>query len=69
MISKVDPLQMLIGFTMQLTVGLEVCLVAAESTRVVVVVHNNDELLREAKSRAILVDVRIQFVQIVCVEV
>lgn len=48
-ICKVHSLQVLIGLAVQLTVRFEMGLVAAQTTRVVVVVNDNDELLREAQ--------------------
>lgn len=69
MISKVHALQMFIGLAVQLTIRLQVSFIAAQSTSVVVVIYDDDELLREAEPRSILVDVIIQLFEVIGVEV
>lgn len=68
-VREVDSLQMLVGFAVQLTVGFEVRLVAAQATRVVVVVHHDDEFLRETETRSVFIDVIVEFLKVVGVEV
>lgn len=69
MISKVHPLQMLVSLAMKLTVSFEMRLIAAESTRVVVVASDDNEFLLKAQPRTVLVDVIVQLFQVICVEV
>lgn len=68
-VGEVDALQMLVGLAVQLTVGFEVRFVAAQTARVVVVVHHDDEFLRETETRSVFIDVIVEFFKVVGVEV
>lgn len=65
MICKVDTLQVFIGLAMKLAIGFEMCFVATQTTRVVVVVDDSNEILLIAQPRTIFVDVIIQLLEVV----
>lgn len=60
---------MLIGFAVKLTICLKMGLVAAQSTRVIVVIYDDNKFLRKAQPRPILVDVIVQFFEVIRVKV